>query len=271
MDPNSTSTPIQETEADTETVPVFTNVPEPTPADAAVAMEALRKERERSAKLAADVKASATRAQELEANLSKYKDIDPSKYADALDRIAKDEEKQLVAQQRWEELKGKSQKQIADQATEIGRLQQTIERGKIETEVSRAFRKAGGIEFVDTKGAGNNVETIVPESLVTNFLIGRLRLEPGNKVSILDSITGVPETNPDGTAKTLEDKMLELRQTSLSNMFKAGDVPSGYNASNTTTTSANGKQLIVYTKQQVREGHASVDISKIASGEAVVR
>lgn len=123
MDTNSTSTPTTETETEVKDVPTFTSPPEPTPADAAIAMEALRKERERSAKLAADVKASATRAQELEANLSKYKDIDPKKYEDALDRIAKDEEKQLVAQQRWEELKGKSQKQIADQATEISRLQ----------------------------------------------------------------------------------------------------------------------------------------------------
>jgi hypothetical protein len=240
------------------------------PNDASTAIEALRKERERSEKLAKEAKSSAAKAAELESNLSKYKDIDPEKYAQALDRIAKDEENQLVAQKRWEELRAKSQKREGELIGENTNMKSQLERMKLQTEISKAFRKAGGIEFADSDPGSVGIEAIVPEDLITNFLAPRLKMEDG-KITVLDQITGVPEINADGTFKSLDDKMLELRKSSLSNMFNAGNVPSGYNSSAGTTVSSNGKNLVVYTKQQVREGNPLVDLQKIASGEAVVR
>lgn len=227
-------------------------------------LDVVNKERAKSEELDKKAKEAARQLKEATAKLDKLKEVDLDKYNAMLDRQNKADEERLQRQGNWDTLKANYQATSdKDQAT-ISDLGSTIEGMKVQSTLERAFRLAGGIEELEFDG--NSSEEIQPIDLISSYLKARLKVVDG-QVVVIDRV-GEVETNKDGTTKTVSQKMIELKTTTLGHLFKAESDISGGGAP-VKTLDSNGRKTSVFTKEQAAMGKA--DIEAIANGTATIR
>jgi hypothetical protein len=106
-----------------------------------------------------------------------------------------------------------------------------------------------------------------PLEAVMNLIKPKTQVLDG-RVVVVDR-TGSPELNNEGKPKSLVEKMFELKKGTLGVFFEDENSATGGGMKSPPTTNYNGKSVIIYTKEQVRQGKASIDA--IASGKAFVQ
>jgi hypothetical protein len=229
--------------------------------DPAALLKALQTERA-AAKIAKDELADREKQlAEREAQLSRLKGIDPTKYQELLTRQQQSEEEDLRKNKQWDTLKGNYEKKQGELSTQVQSWQSKYQSLLAQQAIKDAFVSAGGIVEVTAIDG----EQIAPLDLVAQYFGNRIQVED-DRVTLLDRF-GKPETH-EGRNLSLTEKMIQLKRGSLGYLFQPESKHSG-TGSNPSTIGPNGKQLIVYTQEQARSGKA--DMKKVASGEAVIR
>jgi hypothetical protein len=231
--------------------------------DQAELLEVVRKERARTAQTEKDLRAAKKAQKDAEERLHKLEAIDPEKYQQMLARQTQMEEEELQRKGNWDGLKKKYQLEKDTDGATITELNKQISDMKISTALEKAFRLTGGIEETDFDG---ETDSIRPIDLIDSYLRPRIKMVDG-QITITSS-SGEPEANKDGSVKTLSQKMVELRGTTLGHLFKAENNSSGGSAPANTVNAA-GQKMAVYTREQAASG--SADIDAIAEGRATVR
>jgi hypothetical protein len=232
-------------------------------------MSALQSEREKNAafkKQADDHKKQAddnsTKIKQLEEQLQKVAAIDPAKYEQMERTFRAIEEEAQVKSQQWGELKARYEDEKKVLADEAKSLKLAIQKMEIRNQLGAAFRQTGGLESIPVP---DGVEAVDPLNLLVNHFGDRVKFID-NKAVLFDHL-GREERNPDGKPKTLSEKMQELKKGSLGNLFEADNKNSG-NGTRQTMTRNDGKQMVVYTKEQAASGKA--DMNAVRRGEAVI-
>lgn len=229
--------------------------------DPTALLKALQTERA-AAKLAKDELADRERQlAEREAQLSRLKGIDPTKYQELLTRQQQSEEEDLRRNKQWDTLKGNYEKQKAELTAKAANSESKYQSLLAQQAIKDAFISAGGITEVQAIDG----EQIAPLDLVAQYFGNRIQVQE-DRVTLLDRF-GKPETH-EGRNLSLTEKMVQLKRGSLGYLFQPESKHSG-TGSNPSTIGPNGKQLIVYTQEQARSGKA--DMKKVAAGEAVIR
>jgi hypothetical protein len=227
-------------------------------------LDIVNKERTKAEDFNKKAKNAAKQLEEATLKLEKLKEVDIDKYNAMLDRQAKADEESLRRQGNWDTLKANYQAASDKDKSVITELSGTIEGMKVHATLEKAFRLAGGIEEVEFDGS--SAEEIQPIDLVSSYLKSRLKVV-NSQVVVIDRV-GEIELNKDGTAKTVSQKMIELKTTTLGHLFKAENNNSGGNAP-VKAVDSNGRKTVVFTKEQAATGKA--DIEAIANGTANVR
>jgi hypothetical protein len=229
--------------------------------DPAALLKALQTERA-AAKIAKDELADREKQlAEREAQLSRLKGIDPTKYQELLARQQQNEEEDLRKNKQWDTLKTNYEKQKSELTAKASNWESKYQSLLAQQAIKDAFVGAGGIVEVQAIDG----EQIAPLDLVAQYFGNRIQVED-DRVTLLDRF-GKPETH-EGRNLSLTEKMIQLKRGSLGYLFQPESKHSG-TGSNPSTIGPNGKQLIVYTQEQARSGKA--DMKKVASGEAVIR
>ncbi len=233
-------------------------------ADITKLLKALETERDSRKKLEVEIKAKTLKEREVQSTLEKYKQIDPERYEKLLKAEQEREENELLRKKNYEELKTRYQ-----QETEASRKQASDWQGKyeatvIETAIKTSFFENGGKKSSYSFDDGG--EEVPPVEAILNLMRPRIRLEEGGKVVIL-SRTGEVELNAEGRPKTLTEKMMEFRKGSMGALFDPQNNAAGSGMS--PTASYGGQTYTVFSKDQARNGKASID--QLASGKALVQ
>lgn len=235
------------------------------PIDISQVLETLKAETERREKLEADLKKASKRETEFQQTLEKYKQIDPEKYNQMVAAEQARQEKELIEQRRFEELKTRYQAETESQAKAAQEWQERHNSLVVETAVRSAFFSAGGRQGTGEFSLESGLEDIPPVDTMLSVLKPRINLQDG-KVVITDR-TGSVELNKDGRPKSLQEKMVELRRGSMGALFEPENKASG-GGMTSPTTSYGGKNYRIFSKEEARSGKASID--DIASGKAFV-
>lgn len=232
-------------------------------ADITKLLKALETERETRKRLEADIKTRTTKEKEVQAQLEKYKQIDPERYEKLLKAEQDREEQELLRKKNYEELKSRHQQETDASRKLAADWQVKYETTVVETAIKTSFFENGGKK--NTYSFEDGGEDVPPVEAILNLLRPRIKLEDG-KVIIL-SRSGEVELNAEGRPKSLTEKMLELRKGSMGALFDPQTNAAGSGMLPTTTH--NGQQYKVFSKDQARSGRASID--DLASGKALVQ
>lgn len=181
------------------------------------------------------------REQQLQAQVQQVQAIDPEKYQQLLKAQAQREEQDLLAQKDFERLKQRYQADTENAKKAADSWQQKHRQFLTETAIQEAFYQAGGKR-------PSSAEEAAPIALISAILAPKIQLI-GNSVFLT-------ELDVKGDPKSLSQKMTELRQGLLSELFNAES------ASNAAPMSGE------YTREQARRGQAPIDA--IAAGQVQV-
>jgi DNA repair exonuclease SbcCD ATPase subunit len=222
-------------------------------------LKALQSERATSKATKERLEELNSRIQSISKKLERYQSIDPDKYQELLTQQQRIEEEELIANDRWDELKGTYEKQKRELTTQVQTWQSRHDRLLSQQAIKDAFVAAGGI----AESQAIDGEQIAPLDLVSQYFGTRLQVKD-DRVVLLDRL-GKPET-VEGRSKSLTEKMVELKRGSLGYLFRPESNHASFSPS---TIGANSKQPTVYTQEQARTGKA--DLKAVAAGKAFIR
>ena len=222
-------------------------------------IETLRKERAERQKAEQRAKAAATKEAQLQAQLDKYKEINPERYKQLLDAEQERQEASLLQKQEYEQLKTRQKAEVDSAKKEAGLYRSKYEDQMIKSAFESAFYGQGGQR--PTTGILEG-EIASPVGTALSYLRGRITLRDG-LIEVLDT-AGQVELNKEGKAKSLAEKLEELKQSSWGFLFNPENSSSGSGMNPIYGEPPSGAR--VYSAEAARTGRASID--DIASGKA---
>jgi hypothetical protein len=224
----------------------------------------LAKERNALKQLQTQLQAQTQKEQELQKQLDSVKNIDPAQYERLLKEQAERDEQNLLKRAEFDKARESYRQQTEAANKKAEEAHQQLETMTVRTATEKAFYECGGrkTEF-DLSAQGG--EDIAPVEAILALLKPKLRIEDG-RVVILNSV-GAVEVNSEGRPKTLTEKMTEIKKGSMGSLFAPENMNAG-SGMNPTTTNRNGQPVKLYTREQARNGKASM--SEIAYGKAFV-
>jgi hypothetical protein len=226
-------------------------------------LSALEKERATRKSLEKQLKERTEAEQALQAKFEQYKQVDPDLYERLKKEQGEREEKDLLKRKEFEQLRQKYQSETEVALKSAKTWEERHNDVVIQTTVKNAFYETGGKRnHFDLSVEGG--EDIAPVEAILALLRPRLKLE-NDKVVILNN-SGQIELNSEGRPKTLGEKMLELKKSSMGSLFQPESNSSGSGMIPTITQ--NGQTIKVFSREQARGGKANID--DIASGKAFV-
>jgi hypothetical protein len=226
-------------------------------------MKALEAERENRKRLEKETKEKAQKINEYESSLERFRAIDPERYEKLIRAEQEREEQELIRKQNYEEAKTRYLQESEASKKKAENWQRKYEQTVVETAIKTAFYDQGGRKSgYDLESQG--IDDVAPVDAIMTLLSPRIKLEEGRVV--ITSRTGEVETNSEGRPKTLGEKMLELRKGSMGALFEPESRSSG--SGMTPTFSSGGQNYKLFSREQARNGKASID--DIAAGRAVI-
>ena len=227
-------------------------------------MQTLEKERKLRAEYEAKYKSSAEREKNFESQLEQYKSVEPAKYQEMLKNEEARREQDLIQQKQYEQLKSESLLRIKKKDEEVETYKNKYDNLLVEQAFKQAFYDRGGRRQVSGALDG---ESIAPVDTALAPLRSRLKVLDG-EVVITDSF-GTPETMPDGSKKTLEVKLEELKKNGWGFLFSPESGASGSGSVGNSGRSGHPPSgAKVYSASSARTGSAKM--ADIASGAAHV-
>ena len=227
-------------------------------------MSALKKERETRENLQKQLNGLTAKEKDLQIQLDRVKAIDPDNYQRLIEAQAEREEHDLLRRKEFDKVKQQYVTEADTARKQTAELKKQYDNLKTRTAIEKAFFEAGGRKSSFDLSAQGTVD-ISPVEGILSILQNRIKLEEDGKIVFLNDVGGA-EINSEGRTKTIGEKMIELRKGSMGALFEPENNNAGTGA--TPTVSYNGKAVKVFSREQARNGYASMD--DIASGKAIV-
>lgn len=178
--------------------------------------------------------------------LERSRGIDPTKYQELLTSQQQREDEELKHNQDWDALKNNHENHKRELTSQIQSWQSKYQKSLAEQAIKDAFIAAGGDK---TPGGGGE--------LLIEYFRDRVQIGEDDRLTLLDR-DGHPEVI------TIEEKMIEIKNGSLSHLFQSDrKSPPPQNPRSTTN------QPIIYTKEQARTGKANLEW--VRTGKAIIR